>query len=207
MAGEAKARQGMLAAVGACAAVLATLAAGCLDEEGPLRCVRQPASGGNPVGIWEFMDYCLEPKPEVVAGCPEMKIEYEGTQALGGTIELRADGRFIDNTVSTQSARIEAPLRCFPSASGCAQVGQLFRGALENPMPPDATRTTAAGVFCRGDDLCRCVLTTRTTAHIDSMYSLSGATYTIPTETAEFSVLGNELRIQSAEWAARLLRK
>jgi hypothetical protein len=176
---------------------LAMLSA-CEDEEGPLKCQRMKAVGGNPVGIWERMDFCLEPDPDEVLfdACPAIKPAYQGTHVLGGTFELRADGTFRDQSISSQSARVEVPLRCVPQAGSCANLAIVLKTALESP---DATGAAShkATIFCRGSDPCSCVLEVETKGDQKGTYKIDGASYLLEDQAGEFSIIGNELRIQS----------
>jgi hypothetical protein len=183
------------------------LLATCEDEEGPLRCPRMNAVGGNPVGVWERMDFCLEPDPDEVLfnACPTIKPAYQGTHVLGGTFELRADGTFRDQSVSSQSARVDVPLSCVPQAGSCAMLATLLKTALE---APDATggATNTATIYCRGTDPCRCVLEVQTKGDQKGTYKIDGAKYLLDDEAGEFSIIGNELRIQSRNFTGRFLR-
>jgi hypothetical protein len=176
---------------------LALLSA-CEDEDGPLKCQRMNPIGGNPVGMWERMDFCLEPDPDEVLfdACPSIKPAYQGTHVLGGTFELRADGTYRDQSVSSQSARVEVPLRCVPQVSSCASLATALKTAIESPDATGAATNTAI-IFCRGSDPCSCVLEVETKGDKKGTYKIDGAKYLLDDDAGEFSIIGNELRIQS----------
>jgi hypothetical protein len=172
---------------------LAALPSGCEDEDGPLRCPEMTATGGNPVGRWEPFDTCFEPDPNEAffPACPEIKLEYQGTHTLGGTVELTADGTYHDQSIVSQSGIFEVPLRCVPQVKACGDLGPMLQKPAAN-----VAETEMITAFCRGSDTCKCVLEVETHSNITAPYRLDGATYFIGDGKGEFSVVGNELRIQ-----------
>lgn len=202
---------GFLLGMAAClAAGLAAGLSGCLEESDPQRCARKPPLGGNPIGTWEVLDVCADPQmPYYLEVCPAARIELVGAFAKGGTIEFGADNSYKDSIILGVSQKLEAPLSCFPRFASCYELGlELAKNTTEELA--SKTSTVEKKAFCRGTNgQCKCAMDMTTTFKETSTYTVTGNTYKIASEDfpTEFSVVGNEMRIQTGEVTGRLLRK
>jgi hypothetical protein len=192
-------------------AVLLTLvavlgAAGCLDEEKPLECPTATPIGGDPTGRWEVLDICVNTKPDFLEGCPAARIEIVGITGAG-TLDYRADGTYHDQTQLIQSAEIDAPLSCFPRAKSCYDLGTLLTSETRKPAgSATPTQVDVVRTFCRGTDQCRCAYRSVTTFDERATYKRNGTELQVADGTLRYSVIGNELRVQTDGIFARLVR-
>lgn len=209
----------------AVALAAALLVGGCADEEPPLSCPAVVDPGGNPVGIWEAVDFCYNTNLrdiEPLTGadrklrCPDRHWLFEGLAAKG-TIAIGADGRILDHMIITGSMRARAPLSCFAppaNVTSCELLGELLRAEnVQDPerAPGDNTLITRRP-FCKesGSD-CDCAMI------VIANSNGSLGTYTLPgpgrfkssldVATYTYRVTEKELRIQTDEALLRLLRR
>lgn len=172
------------------AACLAAALVGCGgDDDGSLDCSEFAACGGDPVGQWTIVDACLDGdlQPDI-DGCPEATGTIEDV-VVSGSVELRDDGSYANNTSSMGTVVLTVPMSCLDGAT-CEQLSQ------------------AAGVPCsENGDACDCQQDFDDSSQESGSWESSGSTITLTdsdgnVNDVSYCVEGDVLKAQQEPDAA-----
>jgi hypothetical protein len=156
---------------------------------GPSNCSNVTACGGDVVGTWNVTSSCLKLTGDMdlsttSLGCPSVPVD--GFLQTSGTLTTKADGTYIDNTMTTGSVTFPLAPACLSISSvavGCDRVANIF---------PSIGWDTATCTETNGQ--CNCSLSTQQSAGLGAIVS-----YTEP--MGLYTTSGNTLTVTNVEYS------